>query len=38
MPIPIQHKWPICKGETDMEGRPCISCAMKEIVKFQGFI
>jgi hypothetical protein len=20
-----------------MEGRPCMSCAMKEIIKFQGF-
>jgi hypothetical protein len=34
MPIPIQRKCPRCKGETDMEGRPC---AMKEIIKFQGF-
>jgi hypothetical protein len=37
MPIPIQRKCPRCKGETDMEGRPCMPCAMKEIMKFQGF-
>jgi hypothetical protein len=37
MPIPVQSKCPRCKGETDMEGRLCMSCAMKEIIKFQGF-
>lgn len=34
MPVPVKYVCPRCKGETDMEGQPCLSCCFKAHMKY----